>query len=39
VSVSCLDDVTPAELAAAPIHYVDGKNDEFKKPPAVTAYL
>lgn len=33
VSVVTLDDVDADELAAAPIHYVDGRNDRFDQPP------
>ena len=39
VSVSCLDDVTVAELAQAPVSYVDGINDNWDTPPAVVSYL
>jgi len=34
IQVSLLDDLDPDELAAAPIHYVDGRNDHFDRPPA-----
>jgi hypothetical protein len=34
IQVTLLDDVAPDELAAAPIHYVDGRNDHFDRPPA-----
>jgi hypothetical protein len=34
VSVAALDDVDADELAAAPVHYVDGRNDRFDQKPA-----
>jgi hypothetical protein len=36
VSVTCLDDVSDAELAAAPITFLDGRNDQWVTPPART---
>jgi hypothetical protein len=39
VVVSCLEDVPDAELAALPVMYVDGRNDNFESPPAETRYL
>jgi hypothetical protein len=33
VSVHCLDDVAADELAAAPIGYLDGRNDNWETPP------
>ena len=39
VSVTCLDDASDAELAAAPITYLDGRGDNWKAPPTVTCYL
>lgn len=39
VMVSCLDNISDAELASLPVMYVDGRNDNFKAPPAETRHL
>ena len=39
INVTCLDDVTDAELAEAPITYVDGKNDQWDRAPADIRHL
>lgn len=39
VNVTCLDDVTDAELAAAPITYLDGRADNWESPPAEVRHL
>jgi hypothetical protein len=39
VNVGCLDDVTPDELAAAPIRYEDGAHDPWGRAPGLTSYL
>ena len=38
VNLGCLENVTPEELAAAPIVYIDGQHDK-QTPPAITSYL
>lgn len=39
INVACLEDVTPEELAAAPIRYEDGANDDWDNPPPITSYM
>ena len=39
VPVTSLDDVDPDVLAAAPIHYVDGKHDHYDRAPEDTRLL
>lgn len=39
VNVTCLDDVSDAELVAAPVTYVDGKHDRWDQAPAETRFL
>jgi len=34
-----LEDVPRADLATAPIIYVDGKHDNWQSAPAITSYL
>jgi hypothetical protein len=35
VSVHCLDDANDEELAAAPVTWLDGRNDNWSTPPAL----
>jgi hypothetical protein len=39
VNVACLDDATDEELAAAPVHPVDGRDNHWESPPAEHRYL
>jgi len=39
INLACLDDLDPAELIAAPVRYMDGKNDNWWHPPAETRHL
>ena len=39
VLVSCLERVPDSELAALPVVYVDGRNDDFQSAPAETRHL
>jgi hypothetical protein len=39
VNILSLDDVPEKELVDAPVTYTDGRNDNWKKPPAETRYL
>jgi hypothetical protein len=39
INVACLDDATDAELAAAPINYANGRNNDWEKEATDTRYL
>ncbi|MGH8175413.1 MAG: GFA family protein [Steroidobacter sp.] len=39
ILVSCLENVPDSELAALPVMYVDGRNDDFQSAPADTRHL
>lgn len=39
INVAALDDVSPDEVAAAPLHYVDGRHDKYDQPPKDTRLL
>ena len=39
VNVACLDDVPQHELARTPVHFVDGRNDDWDATPAEHRHL
>jgi hypothetical protein len=39
VNVACLDDVDDEAWAAAPVRYADGRDNNWRHPPAITSYL
>lgn len=39
VNVACLDDASDIELAAAPVHYADGRSDEWQSVAEHSRYL
>ncbi|WP_414475276.1 GFA family protein [Microvirga sp. M2] len=39
VRVNCLDDVPEDELAAAPVNFADGRNDNWRESPKFTCHL
>jgi len=39
IPVASLDDADPKELAAAPIAYVDGRQDRYDRPPEETRLM
>lgn len=39
VNVACLDQLTPEDLAALPVAYENGRENDWDNPPPVIAYL
>jgi len=39
INVACLDNASDAELVSSPVHYADGRNDNWQNPPAETRHL
>ena len=39
INLACLDDVEPNELIDAPLHFSDGRNDNWQSAPAETRHL
>lgn len=39
VAVNCLDDATPQELLSGPVHYADGRHNNWRETPDETRHL
>jgi hypothetical protein len=39
INIACLDDVPDAELAALPVQYCNGRDNDWMHPPAETRYM
>jgi hypothetical protein len=39
INVACLDDITPEELTQVPVHFEDGKHNDWGSRPAEIRYL
>jgi hypothetical protein len=39
VNVACLDDASPEQLLSGPLHYADGRHDNWQSAPPQTAHL
>jgi len=39
VNIACLDNASDTELANTPVHYADGRNDNWQSPPIETRHL
>lgn len=39
VNLACIDNMTPEEMAAVPVRYMDGRNNNWFETPAVTGHL
>ena len=39
VNVVCLDDVAPSEISDLPVHYFDGRHNNWQSPPAEVRHL
>ena len=39
IQVACLDDATPEDLLSGPVHYADGRHDNWMQTPSETRHL
>ena len=39
IAITCLDELTPEEMAAIPVRYADGRNNSWRDEPREMAYL